>query len=454
MSPYKNNRKKVLVIGLDCASPDLVFDRFRDELPNINYLMKSGIYAKMRTIHPPITIPAWMGMCSGMDAGEMGIYGFRTRKNGSYNEFNITTSLAFKNVKKIWDILSEKGKKSILVGIPPSYPVYPVDGIMIADFICPDAKREYTYPSSLKKEIENLIGEYVFDVPFRINDRELIKKNAWDMTEKRFKVIKYLLKEKEWDFFMFVEIGVDRIHHAFWKYFDKSHHLYEEGNPFEDVIPEYYKLIDKKIGEVLSLVDDDTDIFVVSDHGVKSMEGAFCINEWFIKEGYLTLNSYPEKPTSLSNLDINWNKTKAWGWGGYYGRIFINKAGREKYGVVSDNDFEKLRNEIIEKLENEKDRYGRKWNTKVYKPEKLYKTLKGDIPDLMAYFDDLAYRSAGTVGHNSLYLSENDTGPDDAMHDWFGIFIQKGKDISEKRDIGEISILSFKDRVLESFGLK
>ena len=75
------NKRKVLVIGLDCASPKLIFEDFRNELPNLRMLYENGVYAPMKSIFPPITIPAWMSMCSGLDAGEMGVYGFRTRKD-------------------------------------------------------------------------------------------------------------------------------------------------------------------------------------------------------------------------------------------------------------------------------------------------------------------------------------------------------------------------------------
>ena len=36
---------RVLVVGLDCAEPSLVFDRWRDELPTLRRLM-DGIRAK------------------------------------------------------------------------------------------------------------------------------------------------------------------------------------------------------------------------------------------------------------------------------------------------------------------------------------------------------------------------------------------------------------------------
>jgi predicted AlkP superfamily phosphohydrolase/phosphomutase len=57
------------------------------------------------------------------------------------------------------------------------------------------------------------------------------------------------------------------------------------------------------------------------------------------------------------------------------------------------------------------------------RPEDLYKFRSGGAPDLMVYFGNLAWRSAGTVGRSSIYTFENDTGPDDANHGQYGIFI-------------------------------
>jgi predicted AlkP superfamily phosphohydrolase/phosphomutase len=61
----------------------------------------------------------------------------------------------------------------------------------------------------------------------------------------------------------------------------------------------------------------------------------------------------------------------------------------------------------------------------VHKPEQLYKIRNGVAPDLFAYFGNLAWRSAGTVGRESIYTFENDTGPDDANHGQHGIFIAR-----------------------------
>lgn len=84
---------KLLIIGLDCADPKLLFG-WKDELPNLKELMGSGAYGKLRSIHPPITVPAWAVMMSGKDPGQLGYYGFRNRKDYSYDAYGIANSNA------------------------------------------------------------------------------------------------------------------------------------------------------------------------------------------------------------------------------------------------------------------------------------------------------------------------------------------------------------------------
>jgi len=154
------------------------------------------------------------------------------------------------------------------------------------------------------------------------------------------------------------------------------------------------------------------------------MKGVFCVNEWLIREGLLTLNKYPSKPLPFDKLDVNWKKTYAWAWGGYYARVFVNKRGRESLGIVSESGYESFRDKLVERFRSLTGPNGEKWNTIVHKPDEFYSNPQGEYSDLMVYFDDLYYRSAGSVGHKSLFLSENDIGPDDAMHDWYGVFVR------------------------------
>ena len=444
---------KLLVIGLDSMPASLLSDELKNELPTIKQMIDNGISSVLESCHPPITIPAWMVMMTSKSPGKLGIYGFRHRKGGSYSEGWIANSQSIKE-KKIWDYLAQQGKKICLIGVPPSYPPIQVNGKMVSCFITPSDQNQYTYPSEFKQEIEGLVGKYLFDVIFRTEDRDAILKQLYDMTEKRFQVIKHLMIKESWDYMMFVEIGVDRLHHAFWKFHDKTHPKYVAGNKYENVIREYYKLIDQKIGELLSLVDDDTYVLIVSDHGTAGMKGCFCINEWMIKEGYLTLKKYPDKQTDLDKCEVDWTKSKAWGWGGYYARIFMNVKGRELNGVISKEEYESAREELRQKLMSVRGPNGEVFKNKVFTPEELYGEPLGDKPDLMVYFDDLFWRSAGTIGHNSLYLSENDTGPDDSVHWYDGIFILYNKKMKSGRKLERMTIYDVAPSMLDIMNME
>jgi predicted AlkP superfamily phosphohydrolase/phosphomutase len=103
----------------------------------------------------------------------------------------------------------------------------------------------------------------------------------------------------------------------------------------------------------------------------------------------------------------------------------LNVAGREPQGIIPQNDYETVRNTLSEKLSAIPDPDGHPLATHVFKPEETYKTCNGIPPDLIVYFGDLLWRSVGTLGHASIHTLENDTGPDDANHAQFGIFILK-----------------------------
>ena len=129
-----------------------------------------------------------------------------------------------------------------------------------------------------------------------------------------------------------VEMGPDRLHHAFWRFFDTKHPAYIPGNKYENVVLDYYINLDNEIGALISLLGKDTVVMIVSDHGSKRMEGGICINEWLINNGYLKLTHYPAQVTPINKLIVDWKRTIAWGEGGYYGRLFMNVKDREPKG--------------------------------------------------------------------------------------------------------------------------
>jgi predicted AlkP superfamily phosphohydrolase/phosphomutase len=419
-----NAKSRVAIIGLDSVPPEMMFDKLLDKLPNIKRMYDRGMHGNLETCHPPITVPAWMVMMTGKNPGKLGIYGFRHRRGFSYSDGYIVNSTTVKE-DTVWQILSRQGKMSIVLGVPPGYPPKQIEDVdIVSCFITPGPDKQFTNPPELKEEILSAAGgKYIFDVTFRTEDREAIRKELFEMTEKRFDVAEYLAKTKPWDFFIMHEIGFDRLHHAFWKFFDPRHPKYVQGNQYEHLDEEYYTMVDRRIGRLVEMFGNDTITFIVSDHGSKGMIGAFCVNEWLEQQGYITFKTKPTKMTDIDKSEIDWTKTKAWGWGGYYARIFFNVKGREPTGVIERKDLEAEKRELTSRIMAIKDNNGKSMKNMVYEPDKLYGTAVGDKPDLMVYFDDLNWRSAGTVGHDSLYLFENDTGPDDSVHSMMGIFL-------------------------------
>ena len=448
-----DGKRRVLVIGLDCATPQLVFEQWRDRLPNLKKLMEGGTYGELESTIPPITVPAWASMMTSKDPGRLGFYGFRNRADYSYDRMRIANSRAI-TADTVWDILSRAGKKSVLVGVPQTYPIKPTNGYIITSFLTPSTASQYTYPADLKDEIEALVGEYMLDVEnFRTEEKDDLLRQIYEMTEKRFKVAKHLLQEKEWDFYMLVEMGVDRIHHAFWKFFDPQHPKYVPGSPYASVIEDYYKYLDEQIGELLGMVGDDTVALVVSDHGARHMVGGICINEWLRQEGYLTLKEEPAGIVPLEKVEIDWKRTMAWGAGGYYGRLFMNVLGREPEGTIPPGDYERVRDEIVEKLAQITDESGTNIGTVAYKPQDVYVECRNVPPDLMVYFGNLAWRSVGSLGHGRIHTRENDIGPDDANHDQRGIYIMHDPGQDGRGKVEGLHLMDVAPTVLDLFGL-
>jgi len=421
---------KALVIGLDCAAPQWVFDRWLDELPTIRSLTERGTFGILRSCEPPITVPAWSVMTSSRSPGALGFYGFRNRRDHSYDAMTFADSRAVR-VPRVWDLLSQAGRPVVVLGVPQTYPVSEVNGVMVSCFLTPDTERsQFTFPPELKPEIEGLVGRYMVDVEnFRSEEKGRLLEQIEEMTDKRFRVAEHLLETRPWDLFFMVEMGTDRIHHAFWRFFDHEHRLYEPGNPYEQAVLDYYKALDEKMGRLLRFADEDTAVLVVSDHGAKRMDGGICINEWLRREGYLVLKEEPAEPQPLKPEMIDWERTTAWGEGGYYCRLFLNVASREPQGLVPAEDYERVRAELKEKLEALGDPDGNPIGTVAHRPEDLYAERNGVVPDLLVYFGELSWRSIGLVGGGSVHVFENDTGSDDANHAHEGLYILAGEGI-------------------------
>jgi predicted AlkP superfamily phosphohydrolase/phosphomutase len=443
----------VAVIGLDCATPQLVFERWRAELPNLGGLIAEGVHGRLQSTVPPITVPAWMSMMTSRNPGRLGIYGFRNRADYSYDRMATATSRLVRE-DAVWDILGRAGRRVILVGVPPSYPPKPVNGCLVSCFMTPSrANGQFTHPPELRHEIETLVGRYLVDVEdFRTDDKDRVLRQIYEMTERRFAVVRHLMTTRPWDFLMMVEIGVDRIHHAFWKDMDAEHRKHPAGSPFRDAIRDYYRYVDAQVGAVLDRLDRDTVVLVVSDHGAKRMDGGICLNEWLRREGYLVLREEPRGIVPFEKAEVDWGRTVAWGGGGYYGRVFVNVKGREPSGVVAPEEYEAVRDDLARKIEAVPDEQGRPMSTRVFRPETTYGECRNIPPDLIVYFGDLYWRAVASLGHGGVHTLDNDTGPDDANHAEHGIFVLRDPAERFGREVTGLHLMDVGPTVLEVMG--
>src|SRR3989344_4182940 len=330
---------KVLVYGIDGAPPELIFGEWLGELPNIKALMEKGCYARMNSTIPPATIIAWSAFASGKDASQIGVFGHtirdeKTNKTHLVNSSHVKTS-------RIWDILGKHSKKSIILNVPLTYPVKPINGIMVSGFLTPSIESRCAYPEGVKEKIKKLGNtEIYFDVAelagYKDMDINELLKKTYEMTEMQAGLLKELAANEEWDFLMQVFIGTDRLQHMLWGHFDKTHRRFIKNSPHKNALKDYYKYLDKNLGETLKLLDKDTVVIVTSDHGMTKQEGKININNWLIEKGYLVLKDWFKEEINHNKCKINfegidWEKTTAYATGAYHARIFINRKKTEDY---------------------------------------------------------------------------------------------------------------------------
>ena len=446
-------RPRLVIIGLDSVSPEIL-SRFRPVMPRLSALLDRSVRGTLQSCDPPITVPAWAVMFSGVDPGSLGLYGFRHRRPGRYTDYYIPTS-GTPQRPLLWEMLSRLGRKVVVMGMPPAYPPPAVNGIAVSDFLTPDDATDFVRPPTLGAELLRASGGPFFDISFRVDDRPQVAAELLEMTKRRWRAARYLWSRDDWDLFAIHDIGPDRLHHAFWKYFDAAHPRHVDDPVLSRVAGDFYGLLDREIGAFLDGVGPDVPVLVVSDHGSQAMEGCFCINEWLIDRGYLALRGpRPAAGTAIEAADVDWDRTRVWGAGGYYARLFFNVRGREPHGTVEPAEIPALTAELRRYLDAVRRPDGTPLGARVFAPAEVYREVVGDPPDLMAYFGEVRWRSAGTIGHGRWFLEENDTGPDDAVHSFDGIYAlfdpaRPGGGV----DGGRQKIIDIGPTVLQRFGV-
>ncbi|WP_337173995.1 alkaline phosphatase family protein [Paludisphaera sp.] len=443
---------KILVIGLEGATPEIVFQDER--LTTLRGLMEAGCHGLLESVTPPTPVPAWMCLATGRDPGALGVHGLRNRADRSYANLASVDSGTIQ-APTIWDRVAEAEGRPILVGVPPGHPARAIAGLSIACSLTPANDRDaLTHPAELAARIEAMVGPYPTDVvDYRQADRETLRDRVLDMSRKQFEVVRRLMAEEAWDYLQFVEVGLDRIQHAYWRHLDSDDPRHDPAGPFAEVIGDYYVHLDEEIARTLELAGDDAIVLIASVHGARRCEGGVAINEWLTREGLLKLGSRPDHVAPIAKLDVDWPATTAWAEGGYTARVHLNVKGREPEGRVDPADYESVRDDLKARLEALAGPDGEPLGVRAHKPEEIYDEVRGIAPDLIVDLGEQAWRAVGGVGYPSIHLSAEEVGPDDCNPTSRGVFILAGSQLPPFGEIEGVGVLDIAPTLLRLAGL-
>lgn len=449
--------KKVFVFGIDGAMPEKVFGEWLDELPNIKSIISKGCHAKLNSTTPPVSVVAWASMTTGKDPVDHGVFECLYKAKENPGKMKLSSS---RNVmgKRIWEIATDSDIKSISCFVPLTWPLRPTEGMAISGIPTPQIDRvEFTNPKELKEEINSVLGKpLLIDIAkFRGLFKKEISEKVREVTQLHLDTMKFLIKEKEWQFFLGVISGSDRMNHIFWRYCDKTHRKYDLNSEFINTLKDYYKYLDRELGKIIALLDKDTSIIILSDHGVMRMHSRVNLSDWLIKEGYLVLkdNINLDSHKTLEDSMIDLKKTRVFATGAYDGQIFINVKTNDGKGCVGVEEYDSLVDEVGLKLKEIKGDDGKELDTRIFKKKEYFVGKYSDVaPDIVVYFDDLQYGvNSSQIGNPTLWSQQTALGSDDATHSKQGIFIMS--DSKSKGYIGEIDILDVAPTILDKLNI-
>ncbi|HUS57890.1 MAG TPA: alkaline phosphatase family protein [Planctomycetota bacterium] len=411
-------KPEVLLIGIDGATFNLI-DPWVDlgYLPVLGGMLRHGVRGTLSSTHTPNAMPAWKAVTTGKNPGKLGVFNWKNKTYGSYEAKTVDPETV--GGRDIWQIIGDAGKTVAVVGVPFTWQPQPVNGALLTGMLTPP-NSDFAYPPELATEILRELGEYRIDPQvLSVPAEEALLEEQMANINNRFHVVRHLLQKNKYDFVMVVFTAPDRIQHWFWPP-TKA----QKGTTLQA-----YQQIDWAIAQMRGLIDPDTTIMVVSDHGFMDLERIFHVNQLFANLGWLVIEergigwaeqlgvtkgrikefvqrltneqvgaSLPDSEKQLLTLGafgLDMSRTRAWAWSG--GEVFINLRDREPHGIVAPEEYNAFRKQIIDTIESVQDN-GRRLNVRVFTREEIYSgPLLEHAPDLMIELREPGYAMANHV---------------------------------------------------------
>lgn len=400
-------------------------------VPNFKSLFENGS-CKMKSTVPPLTPPGWASIYSGKNPGKHGLFEFTKRKG---YEYEMNTCWDYNAAPPFWKYLADNGKKSVLLNLPMYYPPMRINNCLsVSGFNALDSM-DIFHPEFLKAELLGEVSGYRVDTQwhheFPEDKSELYIQENIMITEARIRALRYLMKKKPWDLFFVVFTGADRMQHFFWQ---------DIINGYPEII-RYYRLLDNAIGLALDDLNKDDFFFIVSDHGFRPIRQNVNLNAVLQQNNLLTLKDSAELPINyvamrnvveklgivdtlkkmlparwidkvhehakvegvFSFKKIDWSRTKAFASSGTYGGISVNLAGRDPSGIVSESEYDAVRDAVINSVLSITADNGDRVVKNTHKREEIYNGVHiSEMPDIVLLPED-DYRFDGTLDRDGIF---------------------------------------------------
>lgn len=301
----QTGKKKVFIVSLDGATFDILLPLMEQGcMPNLQRLMQESLSAELESVIPAVTAPAWTSFMTGKNPSKHGVFGF-TQFDEADNRVKLTNARDIKS-KTLWQILSEKGKRCVVVNLPYTTPPYPINGIMVSGWDSPP--RNFTFPEGLTDRIMEQFPDYrtnlnmwLFDfMPGKSegNFDKLIDTLIRGCQQGSL-VAQQFLEREDWDVFMVHFQQTDWIQHKLWGLIEQASRETENRDPRVNRVRECYTRFDEQVGILLEKVSSCAPLTVVlSDHGFGDYKGELYPNYYLNHWGYYHESRAAEKDSA------------------------------------------------------------------------------------------------------------------------------------------------------------
>ena len=330
-----NHATKVAVLGLDGVPFSLLQDFFaKGIMPRLAETAKSGTFLRMETSLPCISSVAWTSFMTGKNPGEHGIFGFTdvwpdklALRLPSFDDIRSTV---------IWNALP--GKTSVVVNLPFTYPARPLKGILISGFVAPLFERS-VYPESMIAWLKSRNYRIDVDAVKGRQDRRFLVRDLFETLKIHSEVMLALMERENWDLFIGVITGTDRLHHFF---FDAAQ---DPSHPLHKDFIDYYRMIDSFFSRFVERCGKSARLIVLSDHGFTRLKTQVYLNHILKTMGYISfVKSEPVSPEDIHPGSKAFAMDPS--------RIYLNSKERFSHGALNSKEAEMIRISLKKELES------------------------------------------------------------------------------------------------------